>query len=312
MIIKEEIKSKAYEIGFANIGFAKFALLDDEIKHYVEWLNRKYNATLDYLQRTIDKRYDISLLLNGAKTIIVTATNYFQYRNYSNSIEKGKISRYALGNDYHYVVKNMQDKLINYIKEFYPSANFKNYVDTGPILERQWAVRAGLGWQGKNGLVISEDIGSWFFIGIIITDIEFEADNRTLDFCGTCRKCIDACPTNAIVSPRVIDANKCISFWTIAAKHSLDIPEDINDHNPNWLFGCDICQEVCPWNNKFQRYTNISEFLARNYDNEIPLANLMKITKEEFNKIFKKSAIKDIKLEGLKRNAQALIKKNIN
>jgi epoxyqueuosine reductase len=312
MTIKNKIKSKANEIGFANIGFAKFELLDSEIKYYKEWLNKKYNASMDYLERTIDKRHNISLLLEGAKTIIVTATNYYQSMNYSNSIENVKIARYALGNDYHFVIKNMQNELINFIKGFYPNANFKNYVDTGSILERQWAVRAGLGWQGKNGLVISRNIGSWFFIGIIITDIEFESDNQIPNYCGTCRKCIDACPTNAIVNPSVIDANKCISYWTIAAKHNLDIPETINTHNPNWLFGCDICQEVCPWNKKLQQNTRIKEFLVKNYENEISLLHLIDITNEEFNKIFKNSAIKAIKSEGLKRNLQALKKKNLN
>lgn len=308
MTFKKDIKVKAQEIGFSDIGFAKFELLEKEIENYKKWLENKYNASMDYLERNLDKREDISLLLDGAKTIIVTATNYYQNIAHSNSAQKGKIARYALGEDYHIIVKNMQDRLIDYLKAHYPTANFKNYVDTGAILERQWAVLAGIGWQGKNGNVISKKIGSWFFIGIIITDIEFEHDTIMRDYCGTCTKCIEECPTDAIINPKVIDANKCLSYWTIEAKPHLDIPEEINIANPNWAFGCDICQEVCSWNQKFQQNTAIQEFLPRNNEFEIDLNELINMSKDEYNVRFKNSAMKRAKLEGLQRNAKSLLK----
>lgn len=309
MHLREKIINKGIEIGFSDIGFAKFELLEEEIEKYNEWLDKRYNASMEYLERNIDKRKDISLYLEGAKTVIVTCTNYYQECNHSEFSEKGKIARYALGDDYHIVIKKMQEKLIDYIKEYFPAANFRNYVDTGAILERQWAVRAGVGWQGKNGNVISKKIGSWFFIGIIITDIEFDANKRMRDFCGTCTKCIEECPTNAIVQPMIVDANRCISYWTIEAKAPLEIPENINKANPNWVFGCDICQEVCPWNNKFEEQTHIKEFLAVNNEYEIDLHSLIDMTNEEYAIRFKNSAIKRAKLEGLQRNAKAILKK---
>jgi len=309
MHLREKIINKGIEIGFSDIGFAKFELLEEEIEKYNKWLDKRYNASMEYLERNIDKRKDISLFLEGAKTVIVTCTKYYQECNHSEFPEKGKIARYALGDDYHIVVKKMQEKLIDNIKEYFPAANFRNYVDTGAILERQWAVRAGVGWQGKNGNVISKKIGSWFFIGIIITDIEFDANKRMRDFCGTCTKCIEECPTNAIVQPMIVDANRCISYWTIEAKAPLEIPENINKANPNWVFGCDICQEVCPWNNKFEEQTHIKEFLAVNNEYEIDLHSLINMTNEEYAIRFKNSAIKRAKLEGLQRNAKAILKK---
>ena len=311
MPIKEIIKAKAYELGFSDIGFANFEVLDYEIEKYKEWLANKYNASMEYLERNVDKRCDISLLLDNAKTVIVTATNYFQEKQYSNDDKKGKIARYALGDDYHTVIKNLQKELINQIKQYYPKANFLNYIDTGPILERQWAVRSGVGWQGKNGNVISKKIGSWFFIGIIITDIEFEPGKRMRDYCGTCTKCIEECPTDAIVSPKVVDANKCISYWTIEAKPDLKIPDEITEANPNWMFGCDICQEVCPWNKKHEQAIILKDFLARNNENEIDLKEILNMTKEDYAIRFKNSAIKRAKLESLQRNANSILKKKI-
>ncbi|MEO8399575.1 MAG: tRNA epoxyqueuosine(34) reductase QueG, partial [Ignavibacteriaceae bacterium] len=214
----------------------------------------------------------------------------------------GKISRYAWGEDYHLVIWEKLNKLTKELQNIDPAFECKSYVDTGPVMDKAWAVQAGIGWLGKHTNVINREIGSWFFIANIITNFEFDYSLQIQDFCGSCTACLDACPTNAIVEEYVVDSNKCISYLTIENKN--DIADEFKDKFDNWVFGCDICQDVCPWNNKFSITTKTQKFFLKNDNKEIIIDEILKMTQEDFNKRFKNSAIKRSKLNGLKRNAE--------
>jgi epoxyqueuosine reductase len=218
----------------------------------------------------------------------------------------GKISRYAWGDDYHDIVEKRLAILLEFILKQSPGARGKVYVDTGPVMDKVWAQRAGIGWIGKHTNVISLEYGSWIFLGEIILDIELEYDAPATDHCGTCSLCIEACPTGAIVEPYVVDANKCISYLTI--EHRGDIAQELGSKFGHWLYGCDICQDVCPWNRKFARETEVKRFFPRKYNITPKLNAIAAMTQEEFSKKFSKSPVKRTKLAGLKRNAQVLLK----
>ncbi len=305
--LKNEIKEFAYKLGFCEIGFARYQKLSEEMKYYIQWLENGYSATMSYLEKNLDKREDISLISEKMQTIIVVGYSYFNYYNHKS--QQFKISRYAWGEDYHYILSDKIKQLIEFIKQRKENLNYKIYVDTGPILEKIWAVRAGIGWQGKNSLIISKNYGSYIFLGIILTNLELEPDIPLKDFCGTCTKCIDSCPTKAIVQPKVIDSRKCISYWTIEAKPDYNIPNSIDLNG--WIFGCDICQEVCPWNKRaFKTLTRENpEFYPRNYETNLSYEFLKNLTPEKFSIRFRKSPIKRAKFEGLKRNFHHIIKK---
>lgn len=298
---KNIIKSTAIQLGFSSIGFAETLTLDKEIEFYKISLEKGYFASMKYLERNIDERHDISLLLPGAKTIIVTATNYFTTYSHSEN-HTGKISRYGWGDDYHEVIKPRLEQLAEKIVEIYPDSLTKCYVDTGHILEKQWASRGGIGWQGKNSLILSKELGSWFFIGIIITTAEFEPDSIIDDHCGKCSLCINACPTGAIVQPKVVDSRKCIAYWTIESKSEEKIPSDVAEKLNGWLFGCDICQDVCPWNRKVKPTTDL-HFFPRNNETSIKTKEIIDMTRDEFLNRFKNSPLKRAKLEKLKETA---------
>ncbi|QLH54079.1 MAG: Epoxyqueuosine (oQ) reductase QueG [Candidatus Kapaibacterium sp.] len=295
--LKNNIKEFSYSLGFEKVGFARFRFFSKEIEKYKNWLANGYQASMNYLERNIDKRENIGLILSDVKSIIVFAHSYFTDVQHSKSIFK--ISRYAWGDDYHDILEKKIRKVANFISEQVDTFKFKIYVDTGPILEKIWAVEAGIGWQGKNSLVLSQELGSYFFIGIMLTNLDVPPDTKVVDRCGECRKCIDACPTNAIVSPKVVDSRKCISFWTIEKKIHEEIPHQLDFKG--WIFGCDICQEVCPWNSK-AKITKELAFYPRNGKTNLEEEDLMKLTIENFKEVFRKSPIKRAKFEGLMKN----------
>jgi epoxyqueuosine reductase len=300
-ITNDIVIKKANEQGFNLIGFAPAEELTKEIKNLEKWLNENYQAGMQYMERNIEKRKNVKSLLTSAKSVISLGLNYFTPEKYSNDRSKGKISRYAWGKDYHLIIWEKLDKLVNELRKIDNSFEAKTYVDTGPVMDKAWAVKSGIGWLGKHTNVINKEYGSWFFIASLITNFEFEYSLPIEDFCGSCRACIDACPTNAIIEEYVVDANKCISYLTIENKN--EIPAKFKGKFDNWIFGCDICQDVCPWNNKFSKITNNTGFFPINDKKEISLDEVLSLSKEEFNKRFKESPVKRTKLSGLKRNA---------
>lgn len=305
--LKQLIIEKSISLGLDSLRTTNSTSLGIEFDNYIHWLENSYHGEMSYLERNLDKRKDINNILPQAKTIITVAFNYYTDRIHENLENSGKISRYAWGDDYHDVFLEKLKVLANYINEIEPESSQKAYVDTGSILEKQWAVRTGLGWQGKNSLILNRKLGSYFFIGIIITSIELENDMPIREYCGRCTACIDACPTNAIIQPKVVDSRKCISYWTIEAKPNYNIPEPISDNLNNWVFGCDICQEVCPWNRDLIS-TSEPAFQPRKNETSIDFKSINEMDKENFNIRFKNSPIKRTKLEGLIRNAKALVK----
>lgn len=296
--------AKAKELGFDLIGFAKAELLNKEIEHLREWLSKGYNASMEYMNRNIEKRYDVRNILPNAKSVISLAIDYFVNDNHTNQNGCGKISRYAWGKDYHLIMWEKLELLEEELKSIDPSFESKSYVDTGPVMDKAWAVRAGIGWMGKHTNVITREIGSWIFLATIITNYEFEYNEIITDHCGTCRACIDACPTGAIVNEYIVDSNRCISFLTIENKG--EISTEFKGKFDNWLFGCDICQDVCPWNKKFSKPTSEHQFNSKG-NKEIECDEVLNMTEEEFKKRFESSPISRAKLSGLKRNASFLV-----
>jgi len=294
--------------GFDLVGFAGVTELDLETQRLTEWLDQGYQAGMTYMQRNLDKRKDVKKILSTAKSVISLGINYYSPDKYSEQDNRGKVSRYAWGKDYHLVIWEKLDKIIGELKHKEPSFEAASYVDTGPVMDKAWAVRSGIGWLGKHTNVINKKIGSWFFIANIITNWEFEYSNPIEDFCGSCTACIDACPTNAIIKEYVVDSNKCISYLTIENKQN--IPEEFKSQFENWVFGCDICQDVCPWNIKFSKFMPTKEFHPEKGNREFNLDDVLNLTKTEFDKRFSVSPIKRAKLSGLKRNAEFLLSKN--
>lgn len=299
-ITNDIVIKRAKQIGFDLVGFAKADELTEETSNLKKWLDMKYHGDMEYMERNIEKRNDVSKILAGAKSIISLGMNYYTDEQYSNKIENGKISRYAWGKDYHLVIWEKLNQLEDELKEIDPLFESKSYVDTGPVMDKAWAVRAGLGWLGKHTNVINKEIGSWFFIANLITNYEFNYSEIITDHCGSCTACIEACPTNAIADEYLLDATKCISYLTIENKK--EIPAEFKNKFDNWIFGCDICQDVCPWNIKFAESTNNNEFLPKN--KEINLSQIRNMNDEEFREIFSESPVKRTKLKGLKRNAE--------
>ena len=304
ILSNEIVIQKAKAVGFDLVGFAKADMLENESKNLEEWLDKNYQAGMDYMQKNFEKRKDMKHIHPQAKSVISLGLNYYTPDSHSDDKTKGKISRYAWGKDYHLIIWAMLDELEEELKVIDPKFESISYIDTGPVMDKAWAVRAGLGWLGKHTNVINREVGSWFFIANIITNYEFNYSEQIPDFCGTCTACIDACPTNAIIQEYVIDANKCISYLTIENK--VEIPGEFKDKFDNWLFGCDICQDVCPWNQKFSLETMIKDFHPQN--KEFKLDDILEMNEEEFKEKFQTSPIKRAKLSGLKRNATFLKK----
>ena len=302
-LTNDEVIKFAGDLGFELIGFSKSETLEKETQKLEEWLKRNYQGGMAYMERNIDKRNDVKNILPEAKSVISLGLNYYTDENYENKKGAGKISRYAWGKDYHLIIWEKLDKLVALLKNIDPNFDAKTYVDTGPVMDKAWAVKSGIGWMGKHTNVINKEYGSWFFIATVITNYEFEYNKPIADFCGTCTACIDACPTNAIVDEYVVDANRCISYLTIENKG--EISKEFSGKFDNWIFGCDICQDVCPWNDKFSKLTNEKDFYPKG-NKEISFEEIDKMTNEEFKEIFAESPILRTKLKGLKRNSEFL------
>lgn len=296
------VVEKAKQLGFDLVGFAKSDLLVEETTKLETWLDKGYQASMNYMEKNLHKRKNVKEILTTAKSIISLALNYYTPEKYSDGNDKGKVSRYAWGKDYHLIIWQKLDELEMMLKEIQPELETLSYVDTGPIMDKAWAVRAGIGWMGKHTNVINPDYGSWFFIATIITNYEFDYLEIITDHCGTCTACLDACPTNAIVQEYVVDSNKCISFQTIENKD--EIPVELKSKFDSWIFGCDICQDVCPWNHKFSQQSWIKEFHPLN--KELSYDEVTSLNTQTFNERFAESPIKRTKLKGLQRNAKFL------
>jgi epoxyqueuosine reductase len=288
------LKKAAQDLGFVSCGVSKATFLEEEAPRLEQWLLQGNHGQMGYLANHFDKRLDPCLLVPGAKTVISLAFNYYP-ENDQISNGKLKIARYAYGEDYHHVLKEKVRQLVEELEKTYGTFEGRIFVDSAPVMERQWAQKSGLGWQGKNTLLLSKNVGSYFFLAEIIGNWAIEPDGPTTDHCGTCTRCIDACPTQAL-SPYHLDASKCISYLTIELKDQ--IPAEFDGKSEGWIFGCDICQEVCPWN-RFSKPHAEPKFNAQSSWENIKWEE---ITEEIFQKLMEKSPIKRTKFDGLKRN----------
>ncbi len=305
-ITNDIVIQKANSIGFDLVGFAKADKLSDEVKCLDEWLKQGYQGGMKYMERNIEKRKDVSLILQDVRSVISLAVNYYTNHEYTNKKNCGKVSRYAWGKDYHLIIWEMLENLESELMKIDNEFKCKSYIDTGPVMDKAWAVKSGIGWMGKHSNIINREIGSWIFIANIFTNYEFDYSLQIPDFCGSCTACIDACPTDAIVLDYVVDSNKCISYLTIENKG--EISQSFSDKFEGWLFGCDICQDVCPWNIKFSQPAKIKEFNPINNNAEINLKDVAEMKNDEFKSRFAKRPISRTKLKGLKRNAEFLLK----
>ncbi|MEM7573400.1 MAG: tRNA epoxyqueuosine(34) reductase QueG [Bacteroidota bacterium] len=300
---KQLLLSLAQELGFSYVGVAKAEQMEPEARRLEKWLNQGYHGQMRWMENHFEKRTDPTKLVPGAKTVVSLLYNYYPEDD-TPSQEAPKISRYAYGQDYHRVIRDKLRTLVERLQEQVGQIEGRVFVDSAPVLERDWAKRAGTGWVGKNTLLINPKAGSYFFLSELIIDLELEADGPIKDYCGSCTRCIDACPTEAI-SPQgyILDGSKCISYLTIELKES--IPEQFQDQLEGWAFGCDICQEVCPWN-RFSTPHREAAFQPHEDLARMEESDWRELTKEVFQKLFRKSAVKRTKYEGLQRNLRFL------
>ncbi len=307
--LTNRIKQKALEIGFHKVGIAKAEKLETEGEHLKEWLETDFHGEMRWMERDPEMRSDPRKLFPEARSIVVVALNYYTPHEHEEDTAKGKISRYAWGDDYHDVVKEKLWQLFGWIQTEIPEAKGKVCVDTAPMMDKAWAVRAGLGWLGKHSNVITKEFGSWVFIGEILLNLELEYETELVEnHCGTCTACLDACPTNAIVEEFLVDSKACLSYATIELR-SPKLPFEISENLNGWLYGCDICQDVCPWN-RFEKPTDERRFEPRPRNVTADLKEILSLTPEEYARRFRRSAIKRTKITGLKRNAEALLAEN--
>ena len=293
------VKRKCFDLGFSHVGISKSIFLEKEARRLEEWLSNDFNGKMSYMENHFDKRTDPGKLVDGAKSVISILFNYHNPKKQLD-IDAPKISQYAYGKDYHFVIKNKLKELQLFLMKKFGEINCRGFIDSAPVMDKVWAEKSGLGWIGKHSNLINKEVGSYFFIAELIVDIELEEDIPINDYCGTCTKCIDSCPTEAIVEPYVVDGSKCISYLTIELKDQI-LPNEFKDKMDNWMFGCDICQDVCPWN-RFASVHNEPQF--------DPHPDLLKLTKKEweelseetYQNLFRKSAVKRTKYSGLKRN----------
>jgi len=297
------VKETALSLGFDFCGIAKVQRLDDDAQRLERWLNKGMHGSMKYMENYFELRIDPQKLVPGARSVITLLINYFPHEKQNR--ESPKISTYAYGKDYHDVIKNKLNRLLKILHEKIGQVNGRGFVDSAPVLERSWAQRSGLGWIGKNGNLITKERGSFYFIATLITDLELEYDDPfAKDYCGTCTKCIESCPTNAILPDKVVDGSKCISYFTIELKDMM-IPPDMKGKFDNWMFGCDTCQDVCPWN-RFSKVTDEIAFTPIPEVLNFSLRDWEELTEETFKEIFKDSPISRSKYNGIKRNLKFL------
>lgn len=296
------IKSESKRLGFDYCGISKAAFLEEEAPRLENWLNKNMHGQMSYMQNYFDKRLDPRLLVPGAKSVISLLLNYYTSEKQKDGTAP-KISKYAYGEDYHFVIKEKLNELLHFIKENIGDVDGRVFVDSAPVMDKAWAKKSGLGWIGKNSNLINKQNGSFFFIAELIIDLELEYDTAIKDYCGTCTKCIDACPTNAISEPYVVDGSKCISYFTIELKEA--IPNEMKEKFDNWMFGCDVCQDVCPWNS-FAVAHNEKQFMPNTELLAMTNKDWQELTEETFKRVFKNSAVKRTKYSGLKRNIEFL------
>jgi len=301
----EKVKRKALDVGFTVVGIAKAGRLGEEADHLREWLQQGYQGTMAWMARDVEKRTDPAKVVPGAKSVVCVGLNYYTPDRHPGGPGIGKISRYAWGDDYHDIVTAKLKLLWSWMESEFPGVDGRYYVDTGPVMDKVWAQRAGIGWIAKHTNVITRDHGSWVFLGELITTLDLDADEPATDHCGTCTLCIEACPTAAIVQPYVVDSNRCISYLTI--EHRGETVADLADHLDGWIYGCDVCQDVCPWNQRFSVETTERGFHPREGNVDPPLEAWKEMSQQEFSTRFKGSPIKRTKHSGLVRNVRAVL-----
>lgn len=297
------IKSEAKRLGFLSCGISKAGFLEEEAPRLENWLNKNMHGEMGYMQNHFDKRLDPTKLVPDSKSVVSLLLNYFPSEE--QNAESYKISKYAYGTDYHFVIKDKLKQLLEFISDEIGDVHGRAFVDSAPVLDKAWAAKSGLGWIGKNSNLLTKQVGSFYFIAELILDLELEYDTPVTDHCGSCTACIDACPTQAIVDPYVVDGSKCISYFTIELKE--EIPNSVKGQFQDWMFGCDICQDVCPWN-RFSKAHNEPLFNPNPEMLSMSKKDWEEITHEVFQEIFRKSPVKRTKFEGLKRNIDFLKK----
>lgn len=297
-----QIKNEAQRLGFSFCGVSKAGFLEEEAPRLENWLNQNMHGEMHYMENNFDKRLDPTKLVEGSKSVISLLFNY--YPEETQRDDSFKISKYAYGEDYHFVIKHKLKDIVHFINDNIGEISARVFTDSAPILDRAWAKKSGLGWIGKNGMLINKKQGSFFFLAEIILDLELAYDNPTTDHCGTCTACIDACPTEALLPNKVVDGSKCISYFTIELKDEI-IPNELNGKFNDWMFGCDLCQDVCPWN-RFSLTHNEPKFKPNDKLLNLSKSEWKEITEEVFQEIFKKSPVKRTKYKGLKRNINFL------
>lgn len=296
------IKAKSKKFGFQNCGISKAGFLEDDANPLENWLKQNFHGEMGYMANHFDKRLDPTLLVEGSKSVISLSYNYFPEDQIS-TLENFKISKYAYGQDYHEIIKEILNEMVAELKEEIGDFHCRVFVDSAPVLERSWAKKSGIGWVGKNANLITKQSGSFYFLAEIISDLELQEDSPTTDHCGTCTKCIEACPTDAIVSEKIIDGSKCISYATIELKN--EIPESFKNKMEDWMFGCDICQDVCPWN-RFSAPHHQEKFKPNHFLENAKKNDWKELSQELFSETFRKSPVKRTKFAGLKRNIDFL------
>ena len=297
----KSIKEEAKRLGFLSCGIAKADFLEEEAPRLEKWLNNNMHGEMRYMENHFDKRLDPTKLVEGSKSVISLLLNY--YPSETQNTESYKLSKYAYGTDYHFVIKDKLKALLYFIQDEIGEVHGRAFVDSAPVLDKAWAVKSGLGWMGKHSNVLTQQVGSFYFIAELIVDLELEYDLPTTDHCGTCTACIDACPTQAIVEPYVVDGSKCISYFTIELKN--EIPSEFKGQFDDWMFGCDVCQDVCPWN-RFSKSHSEPLFNPHPKLLSMERKDWEEITSNVFSELFSKSAVKRTKFSGLKRNVEFL------
>ncbi|MFH7016834.1 tRNA epoxyqueuosine(34) reductase QueG [Flavobacterium sp. FlaQc-47] len=295
------IKSEAKRLGFLSCGISKAGFLEEEAPRLEKWLNNNHHGQMTYMENHFDKRLNPTLLVDDAKSVVSLLLNY--YPEETQTQESFKISKYAYGQDYHFVIKEKLKEFLHSIQENIGDVSGRAFVDSAPVLDRAWAAKSGLGWIGKSGNLLTQKVGSFYFIAELILDLELEYDHATTDHCGSCTACIDACPTQAIVAPHVVDGSKCISYYTIELKEN--IPYEMKGKFDEWMFGCDTCQDVCPWN-RFSKPHSEPLFNPNPELLSFSKKDWIEITEETFRAVFKNSPIKRTKFDGLRRNVKFL------